>query len=174
MSMKTKILGLLAVALLAGPLAANAALVSSNPLQGVTIAGKVYDVTFWQDSSGFTDAAAVNTFPVYFATQAGAEAAAGAVKDDLYLLWLNGPGFDFAPASDLESFDVFFRSSTTDFDAVACDNGAVYGCATVFGASGTYGSIATFALEQSVPEPGTISLLGLGMAGIAVSRRRKA
>jgi hypothetical protein len=40
--------------------------------------------------------------------------------------------------------------------------------------STTAGSITIKAPEQSVPEPGTLALLGFGLAGLGLSRRRKA
>ena len=169
--MKTKILGLLAVALLAAPMAANAAFISSNVLSDVEIGGVTYDVTFVQEEGGstlFADLEA-NISPLTFTTMSDAVAAADAV----YAALLAAPIFDFTPANSAPVFYVMY--SFSPYSLAFC-NLSVSLCDTrADNFSSANGSFATFERQQAqVPEPGTLALLGLGLVGMGYARRRKA
>ncbi len=169
--MRSKILGLLAVGLLVGPISSNAALISSDVLSDVVVNGATYDVRFWQDESGTTLISDVeaNLGPLTFTTVGDAVAARDAVRDAL----LANPAFDFSPALDLGIFYVVY--SFSPYSRAFCNLPMDVCDAGTSATRSAGGSFTTFELQQpQVPEPGTLALLGLGLAGLGISRRRKA
>ena len=166
--MKTKILGLLAVGLLAGPMVANAlSVVFDNPNQ-----------TVLRPSSGTVEA----SFSANYICDQGDAVNSVSVN---YLHTSSNAILD--AVSFVDSFScgnalrfTFYVPSTADLGlynlAVNLTDPALFGV-TYFDATGILRSVVTaisIDVVGSVPEPGTLALLGLGLAGLGLSRRRKA
>lgn len=179
--MKRKILGLLAVALLTGPMGANAALITYD------FETSVGNGFFSYDDSNATTVGAAPGFSnggVWYAAIAfvfGATAASdplmgvydnfGGSTDCLVVATASagnaGPVLSLCGVSSLWSGGQLSNLnglSTSDFPS---NN-------VISNAGGASGTLISLVQRSNVPEPGTIALLGLGLAGLGVSRRRKA
>jgi hypothetical protein len=168
--MRSKTLGLLAVVLLAGPMVANAAI-------------QIYDVTgTFEDSGTFSgtigwDFGAVDNCGVIsqsadVTTSAGRSyrywQSMGLVCDtpEVVTGYQIGTGafqIPFLPSLYLR-FGAM-TSTTTSFSIAGHEQLESGILVAITSGSGT--------LRSAVPEPGTLALLGLGLAGLAFTRRRK-
>jgi hypothetical protein len=89
--------------------------------------------------------------------------------------WIHGEGS--FPGDNLGPVYANWQvSEPNDFYGPASEQYLTIGHGGVFGWNdeGSLGNVSGFVVEYSVPEPGTLSLIGLGLAGLAARRRRKA
>ena len=149
--MKGKILGLLAVGLLAGPMAAQAAVIYS--FTGARTATYTHpsfittDVVQCEPASGI-DCSGINfypnfeAFPAYDTVQFATSTVIGEGSTSLYLIFANNA-----------------FGSTGVYESIG---------------GGLVVTLTVSTDSSPVPEPGTLALLCLCLVGLGVSRRRKA
>jgi hypothetical protein len=195
--MKTKVLGLVALGLLAGPMTAQSAILQvdgAGILTGATqvdVGGALYDVHF-VDGTCAAAFGACDAAHLTFNSQAAAQAAANALLSSVFV-----GQFDTNPGKILGCTATFCDIQTPYLiqfippDAPAptgvlvalahnCNESDAWCPDSVDGAYG-FNINADTALSpsrvwavwnSSVPEPGTFAQLGLGLAGLGITRRR--
>lgn len=168
--MKGIIRGLLAVGLMVGPLTVQATPSTGTydlTLTGSTLSGSG---SFYFDSStGLVTGLTVNFADIAVANSALGFYAQHVVVNTCFVEWAISPANTVCSLDGtLVAVNDVFTGTSTPY---AFSRGNLF---TLSSATALYEGSFTASLRSTVPEPGTLALFGIGLAGLSLSRRRKA
>lgn len=152
------------------------AVLLTTTLDDVVIGTEIYDVIFHQDQDGFTsfdDVFGSGSSPTLTFSSSSAQGAASAVRNAADAI-----DFDYTPAGNDNGFILPYAFTATHYDYYTgwSDDlvlDGVFGSFNHDRSSGAVTSFATFSHKGSVPEPTTLALMTLGLAGIGFARKKK-
>ena len=189
--MKTRMLKLAALLMVMGPLTANAIpIVLTAPcaddatrtctlgIDNLAFMGMTFNVDFLIDSY---DSIFATSDPFFFGDTTGATAAAtaiaGALNDFSGIFGATGigslPSVILIPTS---TFEIINGGRSASSDMASGWTSVLYAgtsSSAVFAGPERYHAYAVFEGGVTVPTPGTLALLGLGLAAMGLARRRK-
>lgn len=159
------------------------AILLETTLNDVVIGSQIYDVTFYEEddqNTSFNDVFGTGSPTLTFTSLPEAYYAANAVYEALSATCF--PCFDYSPAGEAggaNGFTLPFAFTPTDYTYLVVGySDDTTGHQHIFGPfvmqrdESPYFPVSTISLQSEVPEPSTLALLIIGLAGFGIIRSR--